>query len=88
MDMTAAVGTSLLIISPNSATSIASRADHLQLDWSVVLPFTVVAIVGALPGRQVADRMSSAALNRGFALMLVAVGAFVGIESLISIGVL
>ena len=86
MDMPVAIATSLLVISVNSLSSLAARADNLQVDWSVVLPFTVVAIIGALAGKLVADRLSSAALNRGFAFMLVAVGAFVGIESLISIG--
>ena len=85
MDMPAAIATSLLAISLNSVSSLVARADDLQLDWGVVLPFTGVAIVGALAGKLVADRLSSAALNRGFAFMLVAVGAFVGIESLIAI---
>lgn len=85
MDMSAAIGTSLLVIGLNSISSLAARLDHLQLDWSVILPFTVLAIVGALAGKLVADRLSSATLNRGFAGLLVAVGVFVGIESLVSI---
>jgi uncharacterized membrane protein YfcA len=85
MDMPAAIATSLLVISLNSLSSLAARAGDLQLDWSVVLPFTVVAIVGALAGKLVADRLSSVVLNQGFAFMLVVVGAFVGIESLITI---
>lgn len=86
LTMQAAIATSLLVISVNSLSSLAARADHLQLDWSVMLPFTVVAIIGALAGKHIADRLSSTALNRGFAFMLVAVGAFVGIESLLAIG--
>ena len=85
MNMPAAIATSLLVISLNSVSSLVARADDLQLDWGVVLPFTGVAIVGALAGKLVADRLSSAALNRGFAFMLLAVGAVVGIESLIAI---
>ncbi len=85
MDMPAAIGTSLLVVGLNSISSLAARVDHLQLDWSVVLPFTAVAIVGALAGKLVADRLSSAALNHGFAVLLVAVGAFVGVDSLVSL---
>lgn len=40
---------------------------------------------GHLAGKHVADRLSPAALNRGFAVLLVAVGAFVGIDSLVSL---
>lgn len=85
MDMPAAIATSLLVITLNSVSSLVARAGDLQLDWGVVLPFTVVAILGALAGKLVADRLSSVALNRGFAVMLVVVGVFVGIESLIAL---
>lgn len=85
--MPVAIGTSLLVIALNSVTSLAARIGHLELDWSVVLPFTAVAIAGALAGKLVADRMSSAGLSRAFAILLVVVGLFVGAESVAQLGV-
>ena len=52
------------------------------VDWTVVAPFTLASVVGTLLGRRIADRLSSAALTRIFALVLLLVGIFVGVESL------
>jgi uncharacterized protein len=86
MAMPAAIGTSLLLITLNSASALVARIGHLEPDWNVVLPFTAVAIVGALAGKLIADRMSSAALNRAFAVLLIAVGGFVGVQNLVELG--
>jgi uncharacterized protein len=85
MPMALAVGTSLLIIFMNAAASFAYRLGVLHVDWRVIAPFAVAAVVGTLAGKRVADRLSGAALVRGFAAMLVAVGLFVGVESLIAL---
>jgi uncharacterized membrane protein YfcA len=51
MPMTYAIGTSLLIITLNSVSSIASRlGSPLHLGWRIVVPFTVLAVVGSLLG--------------------------------------
>lgn len=79
--MTVAIGTSLLIIAFNSASSLVSRIGDLQLDLRIIVPFTVAAIVGTLLGKKVTDRFSGNALSRAFAVMLVLVGLFVAAES-------
>ena len=81
MSMTQAVGTSLLIIVGNSVASLASRFGALHLDWGVIAPFALAAIVGTVVGKRIADRLSGAVLTRSFAVMLVAVGLFVAAES-------
>ena len=81
MPMTQAVGTSLLIIVGNSVASLASRFGDLHLDWGVIAPFALAAIVGTVVGKRIADRLSGAVLTRSFAVMLVAVGLFVAAES-------
>jgi uncharacterized membrane protein YfcA len=83
MPVTAAIGTSLLIMVLNSASALASRFGDLSVDWAVVVPFTLAAVVGTLLGRRVADRLSGAALTRIFALLLLLVGVLVGAESLL-----
>ncbi|MBW0092169.1 sulfite exporter TauE/SafE family protein [Pseudonocardia sp. KRD-184] len=83
MPMTAAIGTSLLIITLNAVTSMASRlGSPLDLDWRIVVPFTVLAVVGSFLGKRVADRLSGQLLTRAFAIMLILVGGFVAAEAL------
>jgi uncharacterized protein len=81
MPMTLAIGTSLLIIVLNSASSLAARVGELHLDWTVVGPFAIAAIGGTLLGKRVAEALSGAALTRAFAAMLVLVGGLVAVES-------
>ncbi|MEJ8278848.1 sulfite exporter TauE/SafE family protein [Pseudonocardia spirodelae] len=85
LSMPAAIGTSLLVLTFNSISSMGARIGHLDLDWAVIGPFAAVAVLGALGGKLVADRMSGAALNRAFAGLLVAVGLFVGVQSLLAL---
>lgn len=87
LSMPAAIGTSLLVLTFNAISSMGARIGHLDLDWSVIGPFTAVAVLGALGGKLVADRLSGAALNRAFAILLVVVGLFVGVQSVVAIGV-
>jgi uncharacterized protein len=83
MPMTCAVGTSLLIITVNSVSSMASRSGApLDLDWRIVVPFTVLAVVGSMLGKRVADRLSGDTLTTAFAVMLILVGGYVATRTL------
>jgi uncharacterized membrane protein YfcA len=85
MPMALAIGTSLLVIVLNSISSVVSRFGEMHLDWRVIAPFTIAAVVGTLIGKRVADKLSGAALTRSFAVMLLAVGIFVAVESLVAL---
>jgi uncharacterized membrane protein YfcA len=85
MPMTIAIGTSLLIITLNSVSSMASRIAVADFDWRIVVPFTLAGVVGTFVGKRVADRLSGRALGIAFAWLLVAVGLFVGIQSLLAL---
>jgi len=79
--MPVAAGTSLLIITLNSATSLALHASgQLHFDWMVIAPFTVATIITAQIGRRVAARFSSQELTMAFAVVLLVVGAGIGLE--------
>ncbi|MDQ3989201.1 MAG: sulfite exporter TauE/SafE family protein [Actinomycetota bacterium] len=80
--MVAAVGTSLLVIAVNSGTSLAFHAGDAQIDWTLTAPFAMTAVVGALAGSRVADRLPSAVLTRAFAVLLLAVAVLVAVENL------
>lgn len=82
--MKEAVGTSLLVISVNSLAALVTRAGTADgLDWAVVAPFAGAAILGAWDGRRLAAKVSGGALQRIFALVLLAVAAFMLIDVIV-----
>lgn len=83
--MTQAIGTSLLVIAVNSAAAFATRAGVAEFDAALLVPFTVAAIVGSAAGKLVSDRLSGTALTRAFAVLLLLVGAFVAVESVLAL---
>jgi uncharacterized membrane protein YfcA len=85
MPMRLAVGTSLMIIVLNSASSFVSRLGAVSLDWRVIVPFTVGAVVSCVAAKSLAHRLSGTTLTRAFAILLVAVGAFVAVQNLLAL---
>lgn len=76
-EMEAAVGTSLLVITANSLASLATRSGTAtSLDWAVIGPFIGTAILGAWDGKRLAAKVSGPRLQRIFAVVLLAVAAF------------
>jgi uncharacterized protein len=74
MPMKQAVGTSLVVIAMNSASGFAGYLGRVELPWGEMALFTVVAMAGILAGTRLVRVVSPAALRRGFALFLLAVG--------------
>lgn len=71
-----AIGTSLLII---TVTALAGLGGHLvggEIDWPLTIAFGSAGMVGAWIGARSGRRVSSARLQRLFALMLIAIAAF------------
>jgi len=81
-DMPTAVGTSLLVISLNSVVALLARGGHESFTWSVIVPFTLAAIAGSSGGKRVADKVSGASLTRAFAVLLLAVAAYLLLKAL------
>nr|WP_180218855.1 sulfite exporter TauE/SafE family protein [Streptomyces albus] len=76
-EMEAAVGTSLLVITANSLASLATRSGAAaSLDWATTGPFIGAAILGAWDGKRMAAKVSGPRLQRAFAVVLLAVAAF------------
>ncbi|GAC1326644.1 MAG: sulfite exporter TauE/SafE family protein [Mycobacteriales bacterium] len=80
-DMPTAVGTSLLVISLNSGVALLARSGHQMFHWSVIVPFTVAAVIGSAGGKRIADRVSGANLTRAFAVLLIAVALYVFVRA-------
>lgn len=84
MRMRDAVGTSLLVITVNSLAALLMRAGTVEgLDWAVVGPFVGAAILGAWDGKRLAAKVSGRTLQRIFALVLMAVAAFMLIDAVL-----
>jgi uncharacterized membrane protein YfcA len=85
MPMALAIGTSLAIITINALASFVSRVAAADLDWAVLVPFTLAAVLGTFLGKRVADRLSGSTLRRAFAVLLILVGVAVAVESVVSL---
>lgn len=84
LQLSHAVGTSLLVMAINAAASIAARAGDLDLDPRVVIPFTVTAMAGTIIGRHLAHRLPERVLLVSFAGLLITVAAYVTVRSVVS----
>ena len=87
LPMHLAVGTSLLIIALKSFAALIEYtgvlgALGLQLDWNVILVFTVVGAAGSFAGRLLGRRLNQGTLQKVFAGFLVVIGVFVFAQNL------
>lgn len=83
LSMPVAVGTSLLVISINSATALLARLGNgVDLDWVVIGAFSLFAVAGSLLGYRVAARTSPQRLTWAFVAMLVAVAVAMGVVNI------
>ncbi|WP_299039668.1 sulfite exporter TauE/SafE family protein [uncultured Pseudokineococcus sp.] len=82
--MPVAVGTSLLVVALNSGVALAARTGSAAVfDWAVIVPFTLGAVAASFAGSRVAARVSPTVLTRTFAVLLVAVAAWVLLDALV-----
>ena len=75
--MKQAVGTSLLVIAMKSAAGFAGYWGQVAVRWDFLAVFTAVAIVGILLGTRLTKRVPQHALQRAFAVFLLAMGSFI-----------
>ncbi|WP_019011810.1 sulfite exporter TauE/SafE family protein [Deinococcus aquatilis] len=80
LPMGLAVGTSLTIITLNSATGFFKHLNTLEspgLHWNLIMMFTVIGILGSFLGARLGKKVSNESLKRGFAGFLVVMGLYV-----------
>jgi uncharacterized membrane protein YfcA len=66
-----AAGTSLFVMIPTAAVTAVIYALGAQMDWSLVLLFSLTAVLGATLGARAMTRLSAANLRRIFGLFLI-----------------
>lgn len=78
--MKEAIGTSLLIIAFNSATGFWGYLSQVELDWNLVISFTVAASLGTFTGAYLTRFIDAKNLQKGFGYFVLAVAVFVLIK--------
>lgn len=82
--MSAAVGTSLLVIIANALVALAARATtEVSLDWALIMPFIATAVLGAWDGKRLSAKVRPATLQRTFGTLLLAVAAVMATGTLL-----
>jgi uncharacterized membrane protein YfcA len=74
----AAVGTSLAIISLNSAAGLLGQLRYGELNWMLTAALTGLTIAGMIGGIMLGERIGEETLRKAFALLLIAVAVLVG----------
>ena len=77
LPMSAAVGTSLLVIALKSFAGLGGYLTSVSLDWPVVLSVTAAAVLGSFGGVALSSRVPEQALRRGFGFFVLVMGVFV-----------
>jgi uncharacterized protein len=77
VEMPTAVGTSLVVITMNCATSLLGYVGRVQIPWGETILFTAVAVGGAALGAAVVGGVPPRRLRQAFAVFLLGVGGFV-----------
>jgi uncharacterized protein len=79
--MPEAIGTSLLVITINSAVALTTRLQAGSIEWGTVIPFTIASLLGVVLGSRLASTRDSTSLQRWFVALLVFVAGYTAIRS-------
>jgi hypothetical protein len=84
LDMKRAVPTSLAIIAFNAAGGLAGQLRYVAFDWALTSAFLAFALGGMAGGSLVASRVSAARLRQIFAWAVIALGAAILAQQVLS----
>lgn len=82
VEMRKAVGTSLLIMAATTTTGYLGYTGKFDIPWGFLVVFTVLTISGSMVGVALSSRVPVSSLKKGFALMLIVVGALILYQNL------
>ena len=77
LPMKIATGTSLAVIAFNSAAGFFSHLGRGPTEWRIAGLFATVAVAGSLAGNRIAQRLPTARLKQGFAVLVLLTGGWV-----------
>ena len=82
LPMRQAIGTSLLIIAAKSLIGFTGDLGKEQMDWSLLLTITALAIVGIFMGNSLSKKISAESLKKGFGWFVLLMGIYIIIKEL------
>jgi len=77
LPMKKAVGTSLVVITMNSLFGFATEITNPNIDWTFLLSFTAIAVVGIFVGSALSNKISGAKLKPAFGWFVLIMGIFI-----------
>lgn len=83
LPMKQAVGTSLLIIAAKSLIGFTGDLGKHEMDWTLLLSVTGLAIVGIFIGNKMSKKVSADSLKKGFGWFVLVMGVYIIIKELI-----
>lgn len=82
LPMKTAVGTSLLLVAINSLFGFLFSLKQFEYNWTIIISFTALAILGIFIGSRLAEKIPSASLKRGFGWFVLAMGIYIIIKEI------
>jgi uncharacterized membrane protein YfcA len=82
LPMRKAIGTSLLIIAINSLIGFTGDIGNIIIDWSFLLTFTTIAIIGIFIGIYFGKFVNENRLKKGFGWFVLAMAVFIFVKEL------
>jgi uncharacterized membrane protein YfcA len=82
LPMKTAVGTSLLIIAINSLLGFLFSLKQFEYNWTILLSFTALAVIGLFIGLKLSEKISGTSLKKGFGWFVLVMGIYIIIKEL------
>jgi uncharacterized protein len=80
LPMKISVGTSLFIIAVNSLLGFLFSLKQFDYNWTILLSFTALSIVGLYIGVRLSEKISGASLKKGFGWFILVMGIYIIIK--------
>jgi uncharacterized membrane protein YfcA len=84
LPMKQAIGTSLIIIAAKSLIGFLGDVANREIDWSFLLVFTSISVIGIFIGSMLSNKISGAKLKPAFGWFVLIMGIFILGKSLIN----
>ncbi|WP_006246853.1 sulfite exporter TauE/SafE family protein [Mycolicibacterium tusciae] len=81
VEMSLAIGTSLVIITANAAGGVVAHLHDAEINWAITAAFVGTAIVGSLIAGQLGTKLNTDRLRHWFAYLVFIVAAYVVIDT-------
>ncbi len=83
LPMKKAVGTSLLIIAINSLFGFLFSLKQFDYNWTILVGFTILSIIGIFIGSKFADKISGSSLKKSFGWFVLIMGIYIILKELL-----